>query len=77
MKMNPIIIKECKKYPLDTASLLAFISVETGDHDTDFLIAPKELDAYIGGQTYASEDPSIVLDCSDTDSDTLFYVTSR
>jgi len=46
---------------------------EDGTHDTDF----KELDAWICGQTYAGEDPSIVLDCSDTESDTLFYVTER
>lgn len=49
---------------------------EDGTHDTDFLIAPKELDANIGGSTHAGEDPSIVLDCSDNTSP-LFYVTER
>lgn len=49
---------------------------EGGTYDTDFLIAPKELDAEIVAG-YGSEDPCIVLDCSDTESDTLFYVTER
>jgi hypothetical protein len=49
---------------------------EGGTYDTDFLIAPKELDANIGGSTHAGEDPSIVLDCSDNTSP-LFYVTER
>lgn len=34
-KMDQNIIKECKKYSLDTASLLAFISVETGGQGFD------------------------------------------
>ena len=50
---------------------------ESGDHDTDFLIAPKELDAYIGGQAYASEDPCIVLDCSEVQQLPLFNITER
>lgn len=37
---------------------------ESGGHETDFLIAPKELDAEIIAG-YDSEDPSIVVDCSD------------
>lgn len=38
---------------------------ESGGHETDFLIAPKELDAEIIAG-YDSEDPSIVFDCSET-----------
>lgn len=68
----------------DVAGSLAFSATntysnwgESGDHDTDFLIAPKELDAYIGGQTYAIEEPSIVLDCSETTQYPLFNLTER
>lgn len=68
----------------DVAGSLAFSATntysnwgESGDHDTDFMIAAKELDAYIGGQSYVSEEPSIVLDCSDPAEIPLFYVTER